>query len=200
MIRTLLVLLHLRSTVARLHHGLPHKVLNVTQTPVLVAAPVTVNYTTAESCLALTSTIPTYSILYPSPNASPVEITAQSQVVTSYIPEMTWCVGPPIALIPMTGPPYLNATTEYSTTIAGTGSCETMYSPLETVCSTELNIGISIDFTSRLSARRLLLDWVQRFRSQPVIKRSRFRQNAASLWRKRHLSQPADHSSHLAHL
>ncbi|KAG9378501.1 hypothetical protein A1F94_010270 [Pyrenophora tritici-repentis] len=94
--------------------------------PAFVVAPVTVNYTTTESCASSTSTHSVYSTLYPSPSASPVEITAQSQVVTSYIPEMTWCVGPPIEPIPMTRPPYLNGTTEYITTIAGTGSCETI--------------------------------------------------------------------------
>ncbi|KAA8614415.1 hypothetical protein PtrV1_11445 [Pyrenophora tritici-repentis] len=57
--------------------------------PAFVVAPVTVNYTTTESCASSTSTHSVYSTLYPSPSASPVEITAQSQVVTSYIPEMT---------------------------------------------------------------------------------------------------------------
>ncbi|KAE8835203.1 hypothetical protein HRS9122_07473 [Pyrenophora teres f. teres] len=151
MIRALFILLNMRYAVARFHHGLPHKVLNVTQTmSVFVAAPVTVNSTTTETCPAPTSTVPIYSTLYPSPNAAPVEITAQSQVVTSYIPQMTWCVGPPIELIPMTGPPYLNGTTEYSTIIAGTGSCETMYSPLETtVCATTLTgLGSKIPVTA----------------------------------------------------
>ncbi|KAF1829835.1 hypothetical protein BDW02DRAFT_651064 [Decorospora gaudefroyi] len=52
---------------------------------------------------------------------------------------MTWCVGPPMALLPMTGPPYVNESTGYSTMMGGTGSCETMYTPIETtVCTTTL--------------------------------------------------------------
>ncbi|KAI1667938.1 hypothetical protein L13192_08647 [Pyrenophora tritici-repentis] len=151
--------------------------------PAFVVAPVTVNYTTTESCASSTSTHSVYSTLYPSPSASPVEITAQSQVVTSYIPEMTWCVGPPIEPIPMTRPPYLNGTTEYITTIAGTGSCETMYSPLETtVCATTLTgLGSKIPVTA-------------------CDQEINSRQNAASLWRKRHPSEPADHSSRLRRL
>jgi len=139
MMHTFLILLQLRYAVARrFHQGLPHEVINVTQTiEAFVAAPITVNHTTTQSSLASTSTHSVYSVVYPSPNASPVEITAQSQVVTSYIPEMTWCVGPPMELVPITGPPYLNGTPGYSTIIAGTGSCETMYSPLETVCDME---------------------------------------------------------------
>ena len=134
-----LILLQQRYAVARFHHqGLPHEVINVTQTSeAFVAAPVTVNHTTMRSCTASISMHSVYSIVYPSPNAPPVEITAQSQVVTSYIPEMTWCVGPPIELVPITGPPYLNGTPGYSTIVAGTGSCETMYAPLETVCDME---------------------------------------------------------------
>lgn len=100
--------------------------------------PIVVNYTVIEQCTAPTRSI--YSLFYPSPDATAVEITAQSQVVTSYLPEMTWCVGPPIALQPIsTKAPYLNYSTEYEVITAGTGHCETVYVPTETtVCATTL--------------------------------------------------------------
>lgn len=85
----------------------------------------------------LSSTV--YSTVYPSPSASPIEITAQSQTVTSFIPEMTWCVGPPIGLIPVTNAPYANHSTDYVTVTAGTGHCEIVYVPTTTtVCATTL--------------------------------------------------------------
>jgi hypothetical protein len=135
------------------HIGLPHEVVNVTQAVgVAQAIAVTITessivnhtitelFTTTKQCLPPTSTRTIYSIIFPSPDAPPIEVTAQSQVLTSYIPEMTWCVAPPIALSALTGAPYLNATTtEYSTIIEGTGSCETVYAPIETtVCATTL--------------------------------------------------------------
>jgi hypothetical protein len=145
MLRTLSILLQLRYALAKVQQGLPHEVQNVT-TEALVSTPVTVNYTiaepstivytTTELCPSPTSTRSIYSIIFPSPNASPVEVTAQSQVVTSFIPEATWCVAPPMAIIAMTGPPYANGTANYTTTIEGTGSCETMYAPIETVSNT----------------------------------------------------------------
>ncbi|RMZ69351.1 SCL locus [Pyrenophora seminiperda CCB06] len=151
MIRTLFILLQLRYAAARFQQGLPHQVLNITTTiQPFVTVPVTVNYTTTESCPTPTSTRSVYSIVYPSPDASPVEITAQSQVVTSYIPEMTWCVGPPIELIPITGPPYSNGTAGYTTVTEGTGSCSVMYSPIETtICATTLiGLGSKVPVTA----------------------------------------------------
>lgn len=103
------------------------------------------------SCPAPTTPRSIHSIVIPSPGASPVEITAQSQVITSYIPEMTWCVAPAMALWPITnGPLYLNSsTTEYSTSYEGTGSCETVFVPVQTtVCATTLTgIGSKISVT-----------------------------------------------------
>jgi hypothetical protein len=103
--------------------------------------PLFMNFTVTEQCPTPISTRPPIlSILFPSPDAEPVEITAQSQVVKSFIPEMTWCVGPPIGLIPITtGAPYGNHSMQYATTVAGTGGCETVYAPTETtVCVTTL--------------------------------------------------------------
>ncbi|KAF2436671.1 hypothetical protein EJ08DRAFT_674532 [Tothia fuscella] len=74
----------------------------------------------------------------PSPSAQPIPITAQGQLVTSYIPQITVCALPPLAFesVAPTGPPYLN----YSVSIpTRTGSCLTTYSPTITpICHTVL--------------------------------------------------------------
>jgi hypothetical protein len=76
-----------------------------------------------------------YTIITPSPGAAPV--TRQNQVVVTFVPLMTMCVGPPVAFVPITTvePPYLN----YSISIAGNGSCSTYYiRTATTVCVTTL--------------------------------------------------------------
>jgi len=78
-----------------------------------------------------------YTIITPSPGAAPVKVTKQSQVVATFVPLMTMCVGPPVAFMPITtvGPPYLN----YSMSVAGNGSCSTYYTrTVTTVCATTL--------------------------------------------------------------
>lgn len=83
----------------------------------------------------------------PSPSASPVQITQQSQVITTYAPQFTLCELPPIALVPIPasntgsiGPQFLNASTRYSASIPpGNGTCSTFLSPTQTtVCATTL--------------------------------------------------------------
>lgn len=96
----------------------------------------------AESSTTETSaTVLTY--VTPSPSASPIPITSQSQVVESYVPIVTFCAQPPLAYISgsftntaSSGPPYLN----YSvSTPSGSGACETSYSPTQTpICATTL--------------------------------------------------------------
>jgi hypothetical protein len=116
---TLLTLLHSSRVRAAVHIGLPHEVLNFTQpigVPQAVDVTVTqsyaVNYTATESvtttqqCPTSSSTSTIYSIIFPSPDAAPIEITAQSQVVTSYVPEMTWCIAPPVQYVPISGAPF----------------------------------------------------------------------------------------------
>lgn len=100
--------------------------------------PLIFNYTISEQCPAPTRSI--HSLVYPSPDASAVEITSQSQVITSYLPEMTWCVGPPIGFAMVTTrAPYQNESAAYEVVTAGTGHCETVYVPTETtVCATTL--------------------------------------------------------------
>jgi hypothetical protein len=147
---------------ARIQQGLPHQVFDVTQsTEAIVVASVTANDSIVEPATHTnTELLPTpistpfvYTTLFPSPNASPVEITAQSQVVTSYIPEMIWCVGAPIVQVLITEPLYnnttANSTTYYSASIDGTGSCSTMFAPIETtVCATTLTgLGSKIPVT-----------------------------------------------------
>ncbi|OAG10452.1 uncharacterized protein CC84DRAFT_1256285 [Paraphaeosphaeria sporulosa] len=108
--------------------------------------PLIFDYTISGQCPAPTRSI--HSLLYPSPDASAVEITSQSQVVTSYLPEMTWCVGPPVAFaVVTTRAPYQNQSMEYEVITAGTARCETVYVPTETtVCATTLT-GIASKIT-----------------------------------------------------
>jgi hypothetical protein len=141
---TLLTLSPLPGSFARQQNGFRHEATDASRGPAgqqKALEPLAINFTITEQCPTPTSTRrPILSILFPSPDAEPVEITTQSQVVTSFVPEMTWCVGPPIGFIPITtDAPYVNHSTQYETTVAGTGSCETVYAPTETtVCATVL--------------------------------------------------------------
>jgi hypothetical protein len=129
-------------------HGLPHEVFNVTQTgsslvdpvtePSTVTLTTTQSWTTTQQCPTPSSTRTTYTSVIPSPNAPPIEITTQSQILTSYMPQMTWCVGPPMAISALPGASDAS-TTDYTTIIDGTGSCSTQYTPVTTtVCATTL--------------------------------------------------------------
>ncbi|KAF1958985.1 hypothetical protein CC80DRAFT_546303 [Byssothecium circinans] len=123
------------------YNGFRHEAVDASkQRPEKRAEPLFIqNSTITEQCSAATPIRTIHSLVYPSPNASAVEITAQSQVVTSFFPEMTWCVGSPMGLAPISGPPYMNKTTEYETVIAGTGYCETVYVPTTTaICATTI--------------------------------------------------------------
>ena len=81
----------------------------------------------------------------PSPGASRIAVTKESQIVTSFVPQFTLCELPPIEFFPIssqpisvkpTGAPYHN----YSISIPpGNGTCTTIYSPTKTtVCATTL--------------------------------------------------------------
>jgi hypothetical protein len=76
----------------------------------------------------------------PSPGASPIPVTQQSQLVSSDVPIFTLCALPPEAFFPATATqttaPYQN----YSISIPpGPGTCTTIYSPTVTeVCATTL--------------------------------------------------------------
>ncbi|OJD37461.1 SCL-interrupting locus protein-like protein [Diplodia corticola] len=80
-----------------------------------------------------------YSYYYPSPSAIPTPITRQSQVETTYIPRITTCKGPPVALdvLEQSTFPYRNSTS----TIFGRGpiTCDTLYyTDTTTICATTL--------------------------------------------------------------
>lgn len=136
--------------------GLPHEVVNVLNATSSGASVQTAcNNTVTESIYITepyqtpTTTRTIHSIVFPSPNASPIEITTQSQVITSYMPEMTWCVAPAIFLYPVTGPPYSNGSTSYRQSVEGTGKCETVFAPVKTtICATTLTgLGSRISVT-----------------------------------------------------
>ncbi|KAF2220253.1 hypothetical protein BDZ85DRAFT_298302 [Elsinoe ampelina] len=84
-----------------------------------------------------------YTYITPSPGATPVPVTQQGQLVTSYVPQYTVCALPPVAAIPQPTPtpwpstrPYLNYTASYQT---GPERCHTIFSPTVTeVCATTL--------------------------------------------------------------
>jgi hypothetical protein len=90
----------------------------------------------------------------PSPGASPVAVTKQSQIVGSFVPEFTLCELPPLEFIPISqhipvptgisAGPYHN----YSiSTWPGNGTCTTIYSPTITmVCATTLS-GLARKYT-----------------------------------------------------
>ncbi|KAJ8606064.1 hypothetical protein MRB53_041219 [Persea americana] len=90
------------------------------------------------------STPSALTTIYPSPGASPILVTSQSALITTFIPQFTLCELPPIegftatasvSTIP-TSPPYL----DYSfSTPPGNGSCTTIYSADQSiVCATQL--------------------------------------------------------------
>jgi hypothetical protein len=84
------------------------------------------------------------TVITPSPGASPVEVTSQSQIVTTYIPKFTLCDLPLVGFFPLSRPTTISSTTpcrNYSMTIPpGNGTCTTIYKATETmVCATVLS-------------------------------------------------------------
>lgn len=83
------------------------------------------------------------TIITPSPGASPVQVTKQSQIVTSYIPQYTLCDLPPVGFSHLSRPSTIPSTApfkNYSMTIPpGNGSCTTIFEETATmVCATTL--------------------------------------------------------------
>lgn len=154
------LLLSVTSVISHLPHsladGLPHQVYNVTQVePPLVAETIsstTTDMTTATITNTATTTVTTtlplslspspvsvLTVIYPSPDAAPVEVTSISQVVTSYIPEATWCLGPALYWASASGSPFFNGSANYTQVVQGTGYCGVQYSTTTTtVCATTL--------------------------------------------------------------
>jgi hypothetical protein len=93
-----------------------------------------------EPVLTTSTTVLTY--ITPSPSATPIAVTIQSQMITSYQPLVTFCAMPPLVLVSgswintATTGPYLNASLAKP---SGTSSCDTSYAPIPTkVCATTL--------------------------------------------------------------
>ncbi|KAF1923356.1 uncharacterized protein M421DRAFT_19163, partial [Didymella exigua CBS 183.55] len=75
----------------------------------------------------------------PSSDAAPVEITSISQVVTSFIPTATFCVGPALYFSSIAGGPFFNGSANFTQYISGTSSCDVEYSTTtKTICATTL--------------------------------------------------------------
>lgn len=90
------------------------------------------------------------AFITPSPGASPIPISTQSQEVTSYVPQFTLCELPPVAEVLVTPisttttAPYKNFTVSIP---SGNGTCTTIYSPTVTkVCATILT-GLAEKYT-----------------------------------------------------
>lgn len=90
------------------------------------------------------------TFITPSPGATPVAISSQSQLVTSYVPQYTLCELPPIAEVLATAAPTASTApySNYSVSVPpGNGTCTTIYSATETmVCATVLS-GIATRYT-----------------------------------------------------
>ena len=99
----------------------------------------------APPAVSASATSGVLTVITPSPGASPVQVTEQSQLVTTYVPQFTLCQLPPIDFYPMTPQPSVVPTTapykNYSISIPpGNSSCTTVYSETETmVCATTLS-------------------------------------------------------------
>jgi hypothetical protein len=89
------------------------------------------------------SKIAVLTYITPSPSASPVGVTSQSQIVTSFVPQFTLCELPFVEFFSISTPrisanpttaPYKNVSVSLP---SGTGECTTIYSPTITmVCAT----------------------------------------------------------------
>lgn len=85
-----------------------------------------------------------FTYITPSPGATPVAVTKESQIITSYVPQFTLCELPPVAFFsvsPVSGTsPATAAYQNLSASIpTGTGTCTTIYDPTITmVCATTL--------------------------------------------------------------
>ena len=101
---------------------------------------------TATQTTTETTTLPppppplsTLTVIYPSPSAAPIEITSTSQVITSFIPLATFCVGPARYFSSIAGGPFTNGSANVTAFDSGTSSCSVAYSTTtKTICATTL--------------------------------------------------------------
>lgn len=90
------------------------------------------------------SPLSTITVITPSPGASPVPVTSQSQLVTSYYPLFTLCELPPTEAFPVTFAPSAKSSTAPWQNVSvsawpGNGTCTTIFSETQTmVCDTIL--------------------------------------------------------------
>lgn len=123
---------HRRSLAAIAQPG----IATITVVPLAAASPTSPAQSTSSTPFT------TYTLITPSPSAAPVAITTQSQVMTTYIPQMTLCA---IGLIPVTQyagnisrtAPFMNYSTSVSLSLSQ--GCSTSYAAERTtVCATTL--------------------------------------------------------------
>lgn len=126
---------------------LPHQVYNVTAVEPPSIPATTVNFTITESFTTTETTtlsssaspVSTLTVIYPSSDAAPVEVTSMSQVVTSYIPEATFCAGPALYFSSLAGGPFFNGSANVTQYISGSSNCDVEYSTTtKTICATTL--------------------------------------------------------------
>ncbi|EME38805.1 hypothetical protein DOTSEDRAFT_75516 [Dothistroma septosporum NZE10] len=93
---------------------------------------------------ATTPPPPILTYVTPSPGASLIAVTEQSQIVDSFVPQFTLCDLPPQAVYSVTPLPSITTMStpwrNYSVSIPpGNGTCTTIYSPTQTmICATTL--------------------------------------------------------------
>ncbi|GIZ38109.1 hypothetical protein CKM354_000153300 [Cercospora kikuchii] len=130
---------------ARHLHQFKHEAVNIQRRqigPPIEASPTTTPEAVEVPATSSEPVVLTY--LTPSPGASPIAITQQSQLETSYVPQFTLCALPPAAAYPVTPLPTMTTMSSpwrnYSLSIPpGNGTCTTIYSPTQTmVCATTL--------------------------------------------------------------
>jgi hypothetical protein len=130
---------------------LPQQIYNVTAVQPPSVPVTTVNFTVTESVTTISTTtetttlspppppVSTLTVIYPSSDAAPVEVTSISQVVTSFIPEATFCVGPGLVFSSIAGGPFINGSANVTQYTSGTSSCDVEYSTtIKTICATTL--------------------------------------------------------------
>lgn len=97
--------------------------------------------------------VETYTVITPSPAASPIAITSQSQIITTYVPVMTLC--PPSGQmrrrqegdnVPTSMPPYANVTAAPFRNGTATGCITAFQASRTAICHTTIN-GLATKYT-----------------------------------------------------
>jgi hypothetical protein len=129
------------------HHQHRHEARDVEERQLIPPGMRTIRKHPPKKPATATTSASVLTYVTPSPGASPVPVTKQSQLVGSYIAQYTLCELPPIGWVPVsrngtdvTANPTATPYTSYSVTIPpGNGTCTTIYKPTMTqVCATTL--------------------------------------------------------------